>query len=164
MNVLLTAASLLLVAASSADTPPHAPNFCGQTFCLELQPMLHAERKGFVKIQKDLLELDGRSWLRLKYGDLGTVSVFGPFSNPAKVTTVTYDKGAEEIAVNSCIQDNGRQDCRRYLISISDNGVAKKPLVCSVISFWPTQPGKNSPDARLGERMDVAAKSAEHCL
>lgn len=163
MNILLKVASLLFITASSG-APPHAPNFCGQTFCLELQPMLHTERKGFVTAQKDLLELDGRSWMRLKYADLGTVSVFGPLTGASETNSASYHEIAEEIVVNSCMSDSDSKTCNRYLISISDNGVAKKPLVCSLASFWPAKAEENSPDVRLGERIDVTQQLTKRCL
>lgn len=165
MIALLQAMLPLLVAAPASDTPPHTPNFCTQAFCLELQPMLHKERKGFVKIQKDLLELDGQAWARFQYGDLGTVSVHGPFASSAKANSAIYDRSTEEIVVNACSNDQtSGQTCRRYLISISDNKLGKKPLVCSIVSFWPAAAEGNSPNVQMGARIDVSEKLAERCL
>ncbi|MBB5720211.1 hypothetical protein FHR23_003174 [Stakelama sediminis] len=162
MNILLQVVSLLLTASSSA--PPHAPNFCGQTFCLELQPMLHSERRGFVPIERDSVELGGRTWMRLRYADLGTVSVVGPFASSSMATVATIDEQTDEITVNSCMVADDPETCGRYLISISDNGVANKPLVCSVVSFWVARPEENSPGVRMGQRVDIGQQLAKRCL
>ena len=162
MNLYLLATPLLLLVSGSA--PPHAPNFCGQAFCLELQPMLHSERRGFVPIERDSVELDGRSWMRFQYADLGTVSVVGPFASSSTVTAATFDVQTDEITVNSCMDADDPETCGRYVISISDNGVANKPLVCSVVSFWTAQPEENSPDVRMGQRVDIGQHLTKRCL
>jgi hypothetical protein len=163
MNILLQAISLLFLTASS-DAPPPVPNFCGQAFCLELGPMLHVDRRGFVTIEKDLVELDGRSWMKLNYAGLGTVSVIGPFPASSATGDASFDEQTEEITVNSCMVDGDPKTCGRYVISITDNGVATRPLICSVSSFWPAQPEENSPDVRLGQRVDIGQQIAKRCL
>lgn len=162
MNMLLQAVSLLFAASSSA--PPHMPNFCGQTFCLELQPMSHTQRRGFVPIERDSVELNGRSWMRFRYANLGTVSAIGPFASSSTTTTVKFDEQTDEITVNSCVVADDSKTCGRYVISIFDNGVANKPLVCSVVSFWAAQPEDNSPDVRMGQRVDIGQQLSKRCL
>lgn len=163
MNLLLQVTSLLLMTGSNS-APPHVPNFCGQAFCLELQPMLHSERRGFVPIERDSVELDGRSWMRFRYGDLGTVSVVGPFASSSTTTAVNMDAQTDEITVNSCMIADDPQTCGRYVISVADNGVANKPLVCSIVSFWTAGPEENSLDVRMGPRVDVGQQLAGRCL
>ncbi len=163
MNYLIQVTSLLLMAGSNS-APPHVPNFCGQYFCLELQPMLHSERRGFVPIERDSVELQGRSWIRFRHADLGTVSVVGPFVSSASAGAVNMNEQTDEITVNTCMIADDPQTCGRYVISVADNGVATKPLVCSIVSFWSARPKENSPDVSMGPRIDVAQQLAGLCL
>lgn len=163
MNYLIQITSLLLMAGSNSAPPP-VPNFCGQYFCLELFPMLHSERRGFVPIERESVELQGRSWIRFRYADLGTVSVVGPFASSASAGAVNMNEQADEIIVNTCMIADDPQTCGRYVISVVDNGVASAPLFCSIVSFWSARPDENSPDVILGPRIDVAQELAGRCL
>lgn len=116
MNIFLEALSVLVFTATPSAAPPHAPNYCGQTFCLELQPMLHVERKGFVTPRKDLLELDGRSWVRLTYADLGAIWLFGPLPSSAEASGASYDSTANKIIIHSCEGGSDAKMCHQYLI------------------------------------------------
>lgn len=102
--------------------------------------------------------------MKFNYGDLGTISVIGPVPTSSVSTQVGYDEKAEEITVDACVSNEGSGECDRYLISIVDNGVAKKPLVCSVVSFWTARPEDNSPEVRLGPRVDIGEQLAQRCL
>jgi hypothetical protein len=126
--------------------------------------MLHSERQGFVPIERDSVELHGRSWIRFRYADLGTVSVVGPFASSATAAAVDTNAQTDEITVNSCMIADDPQTCGRYVISVADNGVANKPLVCSIVSFWTARPEENSPDVSMGPRVDVAQQLAGRCL
>lgn len=163
MNV-FSHASALLILAASGSAPPHTPNFCSQAFCLELQPMLHSGRRGFVEIDRGIVEIDGRSWMTFKYADLGKVSVIGPFPVTSTASNVSVNEAVDEITVISCFNKDDAATCGRYIITVTDNKVATKPLICSIISFWSSRPEANSPDVQLGERIDIGERLSEQCL
>ena len=100
--------------------------------------------------------------MRFNYVDLGTVSVIGPLPASSAAMGASYNEQTEEITVNSCVGDG--KTCGRYTIIVSDKGVGKKPLVCSVVSFWPVRPEANSPNVQLGQRVDIGQQIAKRCL
>jgi len=154
--MLIEMMSVLFVMTYGGDAPPHAPNFCERTFCLELQPMLHPLKKGFVKIEK-LSGSKGQPLTVFRYGDLGSISVHAPSPSPAKENSVYHDKKSEEVTVTSCTEaGKAPQRCEAFLISVLDNKLSNEPLVCSIISFWPAE-GK-------GKRIDISEKLTQRCL
>jgi hypothetical protein len=155
-TMLLEVMPLLFAMAYGNDAPPHAPNFCERTFCLELQPMLQPPKKGYVKIEKLPGSKEQPSAV-FRYGDLGSIAVHGPFPSFAKENLVSHDQESEEVVVHSCTQSGETLPrCQGYLILVSDNNFSTYPLVCSIVSFWG--------DAGKGERIVISAKLTQRCL
>ena len=156
--------ALIMLLGVGSDAPPNVPNFCSRKFCVEVQPMVQEGRKGFVPIDRSLMETEVGSWMNLKYGDLGSISYFGPFSSSKSVNHVSVDTDYNHIRIVSCSADLKNDRCEWYLVAVLDNGLATRPLICSLASFWRTLPIDNSSATQLGRRIDVGSHLAEQCL
>lgn len=126
---------LVFFAASavSSGEPPHAPNVCSNTICLEVLPAPHPSGRGLVRPTVRTWSQGESSLVELSFPQLGVVVL----------EDMPSDSSAKPDGIKRSLLECERSiPCRTVLLSVkgAPTEQAGEQLKCQILSIWTVRP------------------------
>lgn len=132
----ITLAAAALAPPGGAAAPPHAPNVCSGTLCLEVYPLPDPQTGKLAKPAVRIVEDDAGSQIELRFPGRGTVTLMDRWVNRPEDASAA---APAVLSFDTSCQPEG--PCRRISASVvSEDGAAGQGLLCQVMHIWVMHP------------------------
>lgn len=146
------------------SAPPPVPNYCGESICVELTPVVEGEGKAPLTVTKSSAQIDGLELINFSFSDGDSIAIFGPVPAENSTPQVLMHKDQNRIDLVACMAENNAASCYSYIVTWSRMIIDQRPKVCNLSRVWLTQRTKNTIKHQLGGRLDVATGIGDYCL